>query len=157
MHPGLVGLESFWASLRRGDALPSRSDFTPHDLRPWLGHVGLVDVEAGPRFRVRLAGTALVSYDGEDVTGRYLDQVVPAPMLDEILAPYHRLLASRAPVHCVLKGGALRGTWRELERLLLPLAQDGRTISMILVGIFHNDEPTARPRNDVYGRPLADR
>jgi len=59
--PQLRTLAELWASKRRDDTIPCRSDFSDDDLRPWFGNLLMVDVVDGPhKFRFRLMGTSLV-------------------------------------------------------------------------------------------------
>ena len=72
----LVALQQVWESKCKDGRLPSKADFPPEDVKPWLGHILLLDVSRNPaRFRVRLMGGNLVSYAGTDFTGKWLDEV----------------------------------------------------------------------------------
>jgi hypothetical protein len=97
-HPQLLHLLALWRSNQALDGIPPRSAFTPETLRPWLGHIGIIDVERSPlRFRIRLAGMAVVEFDGFDATGRYVDEAFLPPGRDLILNSYARCQKSRAP------------------------------------------------------------
>ncbi|QJE72911.1 PAS domain-containing protein [Aerophototrophica crusticola] len=154
MLPQLQSLLSFWESLRKGRELPSRQDFRPEDLGPWMGHLGLVAVEHGGRFRVRLSGTTIVEYDGEDFTGRYLDEAVPPAAYQEILRPYRQVLETRQPVHSSYVSRLGPSASATLERLLLPFSDDGCRVDLIMAGIYAvTDEPLSLLHSDLYGRP----
>ena len=74
-HPQLRILAELWATKRRGGTLPCRSDFSDEDLRPWFGHMLMVDVVEGPhRFRFRLMGTSLVDAASRELTGKFFDE-----------------------------------------------------------------------------------
>lgn len=152
MLPQLDSLLAFWTRLRAGRDLPSRRDFRPEDLRPWMGHLGLLDVMPDGRLRVRLSGTAIVEYDGADFTGRYLEEVVPESARHLILRPYREVLAGKAPVHAKDEPGALGSA--TMERLLLPFSDDGTRVDLVMAGIYAvTEEPLHLLHSDLYGRP----
>lgn len=64
-----------WQKKRAGRKAPSRSDFTPRELKPILPHISLADIEYAPfRARGRVMGTAVVDAIGYDPTGEYADE-----------------------------------------------------------------------------------
>jgi hypothetical protein len=135
--PQLRSLVELWAQKRRGDALPSRLDFSDEDLRPWFGNLLMVDVVGGPhRFRFRLMGTSLVDAACRELTGKFFDEADITGYESDVLDDYAEALRSRAPVCKTRHYDPLPGTfmdhWRVYERLLLPLASDGQTIDRIL-------------------------
>ena len=68
MEAKLASLRALWDAKRQERAMPSRDDFGIHELKPWLGHLALVDV-AGER-TFRLCGTNLSARFGGDMTGK---------------------------------------------------------------------------------------
>ncbi len=133
----LRSLEAFW-HLKRGDrALPSRCDFPPHELRPWLGNVGIVTVERGDketRFRVVLSGTELDSYRGHGITGLYIDEV-PHTVCGS--AQYFKAcVEERAPMYALHDNSPNSAIYTQMGKLLLPLSEDGATVDRILVAIY---------------------
>jgi hypothetical protein len=132
----IAELYQYWLSLRPvADVLPGRQHFDPTDIPRLLPWIMLVDVERDPlRFKHRLVGTENVRVKGYDATGQYLDDRVPdfadTPTYPQWLATaehgqvaYHRGL----PVRHVPKD------YIESERLLLPLARNGRVVDMVLL------------------------
>lgn len=137
MHEKLAQLLAFWESRRPSAGLPPRSAFLAEEFRPWMGHIGIVEVEAErPRFRVRLAGVAIVEYDGADFTGKYLDEVVPAHARRTILGPFEVCLREKAPQYDIISQPFQGATVRRLHRLLCPCAEDGERVDRILVGVY---------------------
>jgi hypothetical protein len=131
----IVELYRCWLSIHpaRG-VLPGRQHFDPvmvPRLLPWLW---LIAFEREPlRFRYRLVGTEGVAALGRDATGKWVDEVHP------------RFNASSAYLQFVAavergetgfhKGGAInRGKrhWIAAERLVLPLARNGRDVDLLL-------------------------
>lgn len=137
LYPKLLNLLDLWMQ-RCGDRpLPARGDFAIEDLRPWLGHLALIEVGGTPaRFRVRLAGTILTAYEGQDDTGRYLDEVIPAAELAVRLAPYQECVQSRQPVLDVPFFPADVHMARAYQRLLLPCAADGGAVDIIILAVY---------------------
>jgi hypothetical protein len=133
----LRSLEAFW-QMKRGDrALPSRCDFPPHELRPWLGNIGIVTVERGDeatRFRVVLSGTQLDSYRGHSITGQYVDEI--CHNIASTTPHYHDCVARAAPVHFLHDNSPNSAIYTSMGKLLLPLSEDGVTVDRILVAIY---------------------
>ncbi|MEZ5831157.1 MAG: PAS domain-containing protein [Dongiaceae bacterium] len=128
-----------WQELCRDGNLPARADFPAESLAPWMGHIQIVELVRGDdmsRYRVRLAGTRIVYYEGRDNTGLFLDEVIPTDQRDEILAPYARCAESRVPVYGSFYSCSETAISSKLERLILPLATDGRTVDQFLVAIY---------------------
>lgn len=135
--PQLRTLCELWATKRNGDFLPSRADFTDDDLRPWFGNLLLVDVvEGAQKFRFRLMGTSLVDAACRELTGKFFDEADISGYEADVLEDYAEVVRTRGPVCRTRRYNPVPGTfmdhWRIYERLLLPLANDGRTIDKIL-------------------------
>ena len=154
-------LLSYWESKSPNGLLPGRQHIDPTELPPrHLSQLLLLDVVPGAggmprRFRFRLAGTAFATMIGRDVTGRFYDEVAERDRLSPILAALNRVVERRAPVFLV--GGLVVAApgFVRVKRLGLPLAQDGRTVDMILATwqAEHRSEPKAtEPREP--GAPI---
>jgi hypothetical protein len=140
-NPRLQQLHAYWQGLRKGAAWPSRKDIDPAGLRFILGHVFLLDVErAPPAFRYRLFGVNLARRAGYELTGKTVDEIPAADMRAFLRQQYEAMLAQPQPM---LERGerSLLGT-RRFELLLLPLAEDGKTLDMILGALLYADPTT---------------
>lgn len=133
----LRSLEAFW-HLKRGDrALPSRCDFTPMDLRPWLGNIGVITVEHGDdetRFRIVLSGTRLDDYRGHNITGLYIHEVP-----HNVCGPatyFKACVEQRVPMYFLHDNSPNSAIYTEMGKLLLPLSEDGVIVDRILVAIY---------------------
>ena len=129
----LLALERFWYAKRQGPRLPSKSDFPPTEMKPWLGHLMLVDVARAPlRFRVRLMGVSLVNFAGKDHTGKWFDEIFESERLARNLHPYLACLESKAPRYD--DSAFIQDQTRRLrlQRLHLPCAEDGETVDLII-------------------------
>lgn len=140
MHAKLASLLRFYEARRDGVRLPARRAFLPEEMREWMGHLGIAVVERDPvRFKVLLSGTRLVQYEGSDFTGRYLDEAVPPHARDAILAPFFEALQTRQPVYDTFTPPDQPS--RTMHRLVLPCADDGRTVDRFIVGMYWENPP----------------
>jgi hypothetical protein len=135
-HPELLRLYDYWNAKRRGRPMPTRQDIDPLELRPLLPHIALIEVEQNPRrYRYRLVGTQLVSILGQDVTGKYLDQMPPLFRRFATNA-YAELMARKAPTYAVYDTHIPMFRAVRYKRLMLPLSPDGDRITMVVAGFF---------------------
>lgn len=134
-------LYRYWLALRpTSGMLPGRQHFDPSKVTRLLPWILLVDVERDPlRFKFRLVGTENARVKGYDATGEYLDARVPdfaaQPTYPQWLATAERSEVAYQrglPVRHVPKD------YIESERVLLPLARNGRDVDMVLMlAVFH--------------------
>lgn len=136
-HPKIRAVHDYWRSIHPADGrLPARAAFDPLAVVSILPHVMLIDVEGRPpRFRYRLIGTRMVDALGSDFTGQWLDEVHRKPGGGTPQFPSYTAVAlsgepewRRGPPHFA----SYIDRCKELERIFLPLAADGRTVDMIL-------------------------
>src|SRR5437899_636035 len=93
-EPRLRELWQYWARKRDGTLLPGRAAISPHEMRPWLGYLLLMDVvEGGRDFRYRLHGTQLVQLFGVDLTGQLVG-ALRVRDVDRLLAEGRLVVAS---------------------------------------------------------------
>lgn len=137
--PGLHDMLAVWQKKRDGRQFPRRADFGIRDLvkvLPQTGIVELVQGAAGPRFFVRLNGSALDHYFAP-IMGQFVDEVVPPYFAERWTNVFMAPLTARTPMR-----GLSRTEFRDQlylvgEILLLPLAEDGDTPSGVLYAVFH--------------------
>jgi len=114
--------------------LPGRQHVWPADLSDLLRHVWLCDVQREPlRFRYRLLGTMIAHVVGRDQTGEWLDEVHENFTASAAYADFVSAIETGAGVY--YKGRPLFHLDKDyvgMERLLLPLARNGRDVDMIL-------------------------
>ena len=137
-HPGIRAFYAFWLAKRGRRKVPSRTDFDPVELKPYLPHLFMIDVVGMPaRFRYRLCGIAVAAIYGE-FTGAWVDEFLPANFREVALA---RLAdaAENLHVHYLVQ----RLTWQDrpyvrYRRLLMPLSDD-QVRANILLGVVYAD------------------
>ena len=130
--PTISELHEYWLGRRRGRAMPCRADIDPADLALLLPHIALVDIEHDPfRVRYRVVGTKMVEYVGHDFTGLYLDELKFSKP-DELLALYRRATEERVPTFRSMTWRRPDGGVWTLENAILPLSEDGVTVTQCL-------------------------
>src|SRR3546814_14984207 len=93
-------LHDYWRAKLNGRGMPSRGDIDPVEIPPTvLPHVILTDIMDGPRFRFRLAGTAIRAAAGMEITGRYLDEPFSGRYSDYIVGIYRELIEVQRPIY----------------------------------------------------------
>jgi len=127
-------LADYWRQIHPVEGLPGRRHLDPLDIPGVLASLWLVDVHRSPwRFRVRLIGTAIVSFVGAGHTGQWMHEVFPD---FESTGAYRDLITCAAdgrPVACTARlVSNPERTYARAQRIHLPLATDGRTPDMIL-------------------------
>ncbi len=131
----VAALYRYWLSLRPGlGLLPGRRHFSPLAVPPLLQWLWLAEVHRMPlRFRYRLVGTRHVNALGRDTTGRWYDEVHPRFESSTAFAQFtavaeqRRIAFYRGPPVYVIDA-----KWKTIERLILPFAQNGSDVDMLL-------------------------
>ncbi len=131
----LQRLLAYWNARRGARWAPCRADIDPVDFPYVLSHMALVDVLTEPlRFRFRVFSTGLVAMNGFEMTARLIDDW-PAPEFREALqASYRDVVEAQAP-RLRVRQAVFDGRLRVQEGLLLPLSEDGRSVTMILTAV----------------------
>lgn len=121
-----------WIRLRGGHRAPTRTEFDPVDMKPFLQHLFLLDVvRPEMRFRGRLVGTMVVQSLGFDYTNRFLDEVI-----DESYYPTLRRDLIDVAENAVLHYRVMDMAWNDrpyarYHRLYVPLRRDSDRIDII--------------------------
>lgn len=134
--PLLQRLYDYWRSLFRDERLPSRADVNPAAIpAAMLPYVVLADViDDGVRIRYRLVGTNMVDEWGQDFTGRYLDEIMSGSYHEFLESLFADVIAQRC---AVFSQSAFRwdvGGSTRTRRLFMPLASEGGTVDVVLIG-----------------------
>ena len=133
----LKELYAYWLAKKGSRIAPSRSTIIPSEIRALLPTIALVDVIGDPpRFCFRLFGTGLAEAYGQDLTGKFLDEIDLNGIATDILRQAERVIKA-----CCIQVSRDRFTKRdgrhvEYERIALPLSNDGQTMDIILVGFL---------------------
>lgn len=131
-------LYDYWLARCRDGCPPRRSDIDPIDLPHLLRWLWLVDVARDApdwplRFRARLMGTEHVTTMGHDPTGKWMDEAFPTFLTNPTYSDYVQVAENAMPSYRA--GKPLYHLDKEhvrMERIMLPLAGDDKSIDMIL-------------------------
>jgi hypothetical protein len=134
--PALLRLHRDWEKRRAGREFPARRDFDVLDLQYAIGQLALLDVVHTPlRFRFRLHGTGISQRVGYDMTGKDLDDLPPPKVREAMRQHFSAVVAERTPLVEMRERQVTDDSFISSEVLVLPLARDGATIDMLLVGV----------------------
>lgn len=131
----LLDLYDYWRGKWPSKTLlPARRHIDPVDIPRLLANLVLIDHIGRGDFRIRLAGTNVVRGWGRDITGRRLEEMMSGSYLDYILGLCQECVDRRAALYSSSMFRWDQKTWRRAKRLMLPLANDGQSVDMILLG-----------------------
>ncbi|WP_340149742.1 PAS domain-containing protein [uncultured Sneathiella sp.] len=134
--PALVELVRYWQNLDPAATIPHRQYFNPVDVPHCLRHIVLMDVhETKPQYYIRLAGSAVNPVYQKSITGCYLEDIVRAEDLADVLFDYDHTVANQVPVFRVNSSRLINGKMRTYERVILPMTSNGIAADKLLVGI----------------------
>lgn len=135
-HPMLSELLSLWRSEAKGD-IPQRQVLTARKLQPFMRDLAIYErlsEGAQRRYRVRLMGSGIVQYYGE-LTGKYVDEVVPAKFLPRWYAISDVAIYGEKPVRVLLRADTFDKSYMVAEYLCAPLRADGGAVKFVLLGM----------------------
>jgi hypothetical protein len=125
----------YWLSIHPTDGLPGRQHFDPVNVPALLPYVRLVDVVGSrPKFRIRLMGTRTVAFFERDLTGYWYHDAFTGFPGSEAERTMTAVVQSAQPVW--RKGPSslfLTKDYQDIERVILPLATDGRNVDLLLI------------------------
>ncbi|WP_179188587.1 PAS domain-containing protein [Kiloniella majae] len=127
-------LYEYWLSIHPdSDTLPGRQHLDPIDIPSLLPNVWLVDVVKDPvRFRFRLFGTAHYGAMDRDCTGMWIDEAFPSFLGSEVYSDYINLIENGVPSYRKGPASFHIPNYKTIERIMLPLAENGTDVNMIL-------------------------
>jgi hypothetical protein len=140
-HPKLKSLYDYWLGLCGHETPPMADDVDPADLRPWMGNLVVIKVEAAgdeaaatPAYTYSFYSQFFAGKFGDDKAGQSVDMLPDGPR-DIIRAEYDRVMREHIPVSRVYTADfdGLTQTW---ERLVLPLFNLSGEVDKLLVAAF---------------------
>lgn len=133
--PRFTELYDYWWSLSRDGRLPGRRDIDPTAIPGLLAGLILYDVVregGGLRFRIRLAGQTMVNILGYEPRGRFVDDMVVPGRGADVNEAFTRVAVERIAHYWENKLWTAGRDYITLQRLALPLADDGDLVDTIL-------------------------
>jgi hypothetical protein len=132
-------LYAYWASLKGERIAPSRSELNPAEMRDQLGWIWLMDVvDGGEDFRFRMGGDRVIQFFGQRLSGMLLSAVMPGS--PEFFGRFRNLVRLATLNAMPASGGPAQTAYQqrsylEVEALILPLSDDGKSVAGVLGGI----------------------
>ncbi|HEY3148949.1 MAG TPA: PAS domain-containing protein [Dongiaceae bacterium] len=145
--PLILEMLAYWRSKAADGRLPRPADIDPTEIPKLIASMVICELESDPfRVRYRLAGTKQVHILGNELTGRYVDEMdwSEGPFVHRIFA---RARDTAAPVFGFYYWGFRENTRGASEFGLFPLSEDGRTVTRV-IGI---DEFFPDPSSPAFG------
>lgn len=131
--PDLQALYAYWDGKRAGRFAPARADVDPADIPNLLPIMAITEVRHEPRNYVfRLYGTRLRAMTGRDLTGHWIDEIAHADALKDARREFDEVVDSGRPICSFWKGPWIGREHWTVERLLLPLSEDGHTVHRVI-------------------------
>jgi hypothetical protein len=130
--PVILEMLAYWQGKRVEGRLPRPADIDPTEIPKLIASIVICDLEDSPfRVRYRLAGTRQVHILGNELTGRYVDEMnwEEGPFVHKIFA---RARDTAAPVFGFYHWGFREGTLGASEFGLFPLSEDGSKVTRVL-------------------------
>ena len=133
--PELVDMLAIWRRAAGARAMPARSELTARLIKPHMPHIAIYEqiesCNAKPRYRVRLMGTIFAQVYG-DLTGKIIDEAVPEAMVPRFHHGIHEVLSTQQPLRFVSRVDMNNRVYFVAEYLMVPLAGDEGTPTMVL-------------------------
>jgi hypothetical protein len=142
--PQVLEMLAYWKGKSVDGRLPRPADIDPTEIPKLIASMVICDLEDAPfRVRYRLAGTRQVHILGNELTGRYVDEMnwTEGPFVHRIFACARD---TAAPVFGFYHWGFREGTAGASEFGLFPLSEDGKAVTRV-IGIDEFFPDTASP------------
>jgi hypothetical protein len=128
----VLDMLGYWRSKVMDGRLPRPADIDPTEIPRLIASMVICDLEDNPfRVRYRLAGTRQVHILGNELTGRYVDEMnwSEGPFVHRIFA---RARDTAAPVFGFYHWGFREGTPGASEFGLFPMSEDGAAVTRVI-------------------------
>ena len=143
-HKSLKDAYAYWLSKRGSRIGPPRSAIRLEDLARLLPNIALADVVGDPpRFRFLVFGRNLTVAYGENITGAFLDEIDlgSTPLTSGAVNFWTRIVRERRPQVARIRYIKQQdGRYLDYERIGLPLSEDGKAVTMILLAYAFDTE-----------------
>jgi len=118
--------------------MPCRADFDPAEVVRHLPSILLIDVEGVDDrgcaiLRYRVVGTEEVRLRDHDPTGKLVSEGFLGPSLESVMEAYELVRRERCFLYEEIEFATPTGVWRREYGILMPLSEDGQTVTQILV------------------------
>lgn len=121
----LRDVAGWWLSAYTSGHIPSRKEVDLNSIQQALPYVWLIEHLSDDGFRYRLAGEHVNAVFGFSLRGKRLRDIIEPHMLDTVRARFLHTLNEPGVVYASGRVYMRVGGYREGERLILPLSDDG--------------------------------
>jgi len=147
LPPSLARFLALWNEKRGQRRMPARRDFSFEDLWPWLGQLNLIAAEGDDGRYVVFSETSTRLY-GREMTGKRISDFAPQVLADAALADHRAFMAAGGIPMSTLVDITYDHRAMRWTRLVLPLADDERTVKRYFVAL-HVDEVRPDPASGI--------
>lgn len=138
-HPRLIELLALWNVACEGRRMPQPHDLATGVLMPFADHLVVVEpLEGSGEFIYRRVGKGIVELAGADYTGLAMRDL-PAAVRACVLPEYRTSCQTMAPAYVEHIDVLATGRRELLSKLILPLSEDGRTVTRLLSGLYPSE------------------
>jgi len=129
----LVGALNAWKRVAADRLAPKREEITPALLRSVLPSIWMIDVVDGGRdFRFRFAGDRVIQFMGRRYAGELLSDHIDVPFFQRMKAILVECVIRKTPVAVgPLRSNLQDKDYLEMEVVVMPLSEDGETVSCL--------------------------
>ncbi|NVJ96741.1 MAG: PAS domain-containing protein [Alphaproteobacteria bacterium] len=130
--------EDYWNNIRGDKAVPDFLDFRIQDVHEdVIPYLSLIQVEENPRrFRYSVAGVSVVASYGEDLSGKYYDEMDLGGNYEVYMQDFHRAVDNQTIVRRQDRYTKQDGKEYDFDGHLYPfLGLDGRVNRLVILSI----------------------
>jgi len=139
-YPPIVVVADYLERKRGTRPFPARADVLPEELRCALGKIILLDVRYDPfDFVFRLYGSKIAAMERDEMTGKSVRDVEPAPYREILTRHYAEAVTERSPGFYEIVV-TVDHTSAGSQRAVIPLSNDGAAVNMLLTVSDWNDD-----------------
>ena len=145
---GNQAMAEHWLSLWQGDALASRTAFSPHGLEAYLPNLLLFDIVPDRKVTVRLAGTRYRRLLGRELQG--IDWIADAPQSHRATRLHNLSSVARGAILVARRRSTMRiGGENFNEEIVLPFAAGPDGVTAVLAHVIWPFDSLVTPESIV--------
>jgi hypothetical protein len=128
-----------WQIAKQPKLLPAKEDLKLEKVAELLANCWLLSIEDKPsRLKIDLVGSNLIAIYGQDNKGKYLDQLYPKQVYDNIRIFMNKIIGSGEPYFSRDSNHNPKIKFDFAERVYLPLGENRRVDYILGYGVFYN-------------------
>lgn len=132
-------IRHLWEVKRSARSLPSRSDFTLHDLRPVIHNVSFIGIErdehGAVQYKIKFMGDSLVQILGNHI-GSFIHTSFDRRVAEKFRKHFCQVEAATVPLRFSGTMTELKRTYLQHRTLIAPLSDNGKFVDGHMCSIF---------------------